>query len=156
MKFDIGDLVYIRYHADDEKEAYAERFRIRWDSEMDEFEGHVGVIKQSDTCLTCEQYRVDYDGEEFWFSVSSLEAYEPTLAIGTKVLVRPHSQEEKQQYQSQYRLYWKKSMDAYEDHIGVIEKCDINYGYPVYAVSDGGDYWWFAESSLIPLEYDVF
>ena len=156
MKFNIGDLVYIRYHADDEKDIYSERFGVAWLSDMDEFEGHVGVITHHDLCSKGEQYLVDYDGEEYWFSVGSLDVYEPTFAIGTRVLIRHHSNDEKQQYHSQYSVFWKQPMNAYEGQICVIEKCDVDDGNPIYAVLNGTGYWWFVESSLIPVEYDVF
>ena len=157
MKFNIGDLVYIRNHTYDEKKIYSKNFGIRWVSEMEEFEGRVGRIRHHNLWFNEEQYLVNYDGEEFWFSVDSLKAYEPTFKIGTRVLIRHHSNEEKLHYRSQHMLSWEKSMEKGEGHTGVIVQCDTNdYLNPIYGVSNGTYYWWFAESSLTSLPYDVF
>lgn len=157
MNFNVDDIVYIRYHADDEKEIYSERFGIDWWFEMDDFEGHVGIVTQIDSIHNSNQYLVNYDGEELWFDINSLEPYTPSIAIGTKVLVRHHSDQEKQQYHSQYSLFWEKSMDTFEGTVGTIQNCDICNDHNVYIVEDDtGHCWWFAESSFIPLEYDIF
>lgn len=167
MKFNIGDVVYVRPHTNLEKEGYGRWHGIRWTSQMDILEEQVVTVHQIDG----ERYLVkprDYgvgcvDGKlvftrdmEAWFMEDSLELCKPIFKNGTKVLVRKHSKEEKGRYPFLYSLIWYSCMDEFEGNIGTVTNFQINNHHYAYRVSMNGDEWLFGEGSLSDAGYSLF
>ena len=167
MKFNIGDVVYVRPHTNLEKEGYGRWHGIRWTSQMDILEEQVVTVHQIDG----ERYLVkprDYgvgcvDGKlvftrdmEAWFMEDSLELCKPIFKNGTKVLVRKHSKDEKDQYSSTCSILWSTCMDEFEGNIGTVEGFRMNGHNYVYRVSMNGYECRFGEDSLIDAEYSIF
>ena len=75
------------------------------------------------------------------------------FAEGTKVQIKYHSKYEKLAYLRDHNLYWFYEMDDFEGKIGVVDVSDSENRYRIVV---GERKMWFAESSLLPIEYDVF
>ena len=167
MAFNIGDVVYVKPHINIEIEGCEQWHNIPWTSHMAMLEGQIVIVQQIDG----ERYLVKprhvsfgYMGGtlvwsqdiEAWFAEDSLELCKPKFANGTKVLVRKHSKDEKDQYSSTCSILWSICMDGFEGNIGTVEGFRMNGHNYVYRVSMNGDECRFGEDSLIDAEYSIF
>ena len=75
------------------------------------------------------------------------------FAEGTKVQIKYHGTYEKLAYLMEHDLYWFDEMDDFEGKTGVVETHDSKNRYRIVV---GEHKMWFAETSLVPIEYDVF
>ena len=167
MKFNIGDVIYVRSHTNLEKEGYGCWYGIRWTSQMDileeqivtvhQIDGKRYFVKPRDHSIGCMDGHLVFTKDiEAWFVDDSLELCKPKFENGTKVLVRKHSKDEKEQYPSHYSLIWYSCMDEFEGNVGTVTSFQINGHHYAYRISMNGDEWLFGEGSLIDAGYSLF
>ena len=75
------------------------------------------------------------------------------FAEGTKVQIKHHDSHEKLTYLRDHDLYWFDVMDDFEGKMGVVETHDSENRYRIVV---GEQKLWFSETSLVPIEYNVF